>query len=79
MTGVDAPADTTPWDRNSTTADADGTELFTGEAWFDPIEAGIRNRVRGFIEEMLEQELTAALGRNRHDPPLVSGAYGILK
>jgi len=53
--------------RNSTTADTDVTELFTGEAWFDPIEAGVRDRVRGFIEELLEQELTAALGRNRHE------------
>ena len=35
--------------------------------WFDPIEAGIRDRVRGFIEELLEQELTAALGRTRHE------------
>jgi putative transposase len=47
-------------DRNSTTADA--TELFAGEAWFDPIEAGLRDRVRSFIEEMVEQELAAALG-----------------
>ncbi len=38
-----------------------------GDAWFDPIEAGIRDRVRGFIEELLEQELTAALGRTRHE------------
>ena len=40
--------------------------LFAGEAWFDPIEAGLRERIRGFIEELLEQELTAALGRRRH-------------
>ena len=41
----------------------------------DPIEAGIRDRVRGFVEprgspdiqELLEQELTAALGRRRHE------------
>src|SRR3954463_3027263 len=51
--------------QDSTTV-ADGTGLFAGEAWFDPIEAGIRGRVRGFIEELLEQELTAALGRSRH-------------
>jgi putative transposase len=44
---------------------ADSTGLFAGEAWFDPIEAGIRGRIRGFIEELLEQELTAALGRGR--------------
>ena len=54
-------------EQNSTTTDADGTGLFAGEAWFDPIEAGIRERVRGFIEELLEQELTAALGRPRHE------------
>ena len=54
-------------EQNSRTAGADGTELFGGEAWFDPIEAGIRDRVRGFIEELLEQELTQALGRSRHE------------
>ena len=37
--------------------------LFAGEAWFDPIEAGLRDRIRGFIEELVEQELQAALGR----------------
>lgn len=51
-------------DRNSTTADAG--ELFAGEAWFDPIEAGLRDRVRGFIEAMVEQELASALGRERY-------------
>lgn len=50
---------------SSTTSDT--ATLFAGEAWFDPIEAGIRDRVRGFIEELLEQELTAALGRTRHE------------
>jgi transposase-like protein len=53
--------------QNSTTVETNGRELFAGEAWFDPIEAGVRDRVRGFIEELLEQELTAALGRNRHE------------
>ncbi len=53
---------------HSTTADTDGRTLFSGEAWFDPIETGIRDRVRGFIEELLEQELTAALGgRSKHE------------
>jgi transposase-like protein len=47
--------------------EADGTTLFAGNVWFDPIEAGIRDRVRGFIQELLEQELTAALGRTRHE------------
>ena len=53
---------------HSTTMDTDGGRLFAGEAWFDPIEAGIRDRVRGFIEELLEQEVTAALGgRAKHE------------
>ncbi len=54
-------------EQDSTTTEADGTALFAGEAWFDPIEAGTRERVRGFIQELLEQELTAALGRARHE------------
>jgi len=54
-------------EENSTKTQADGTLLFAGEAWFDPIETGIRDRVRGFIQELLEQELTAALGRTRHE------------
>ena len=53
-------------EQDSTKTEADGTALFAGEAWFDPIEAGIRDKVRGFIQELLEQELTAALGRTRH-------------
>jgi len=53
-------------EQDSTRTDPGSTAPFAGEAWFDPIEAGIRERVRGFIEELLEQELTAALGRNRH-------------
>lgn len=54
-------------EENSTKTQADGTTLFAGEAWFDPIEAGIRDRVRGFIQELLEQELATALGRTRHE------------
>ena len=54
-------------EQGSTTGDADGTGLFAGGAWFDPIEAGIRERVRGFIQELLEQELMAALGRGKSE------------
>jgi transposase-like protein len=50
---------------DSTTTVGDGT-LFLGEAWSDPIEAGIRDRIRGFIEELIEEELAAALGRGRY-------------
>ena len=54
-------------EQDSTKADADGTALFAGDAWFDPIEAGIRGRVRGFIQELIGQELEAALGRGRYE------------
>ncbi len=36
-----------------------------GEDWFDPLEAGVRQRLRSFIEELLEAELEAALNRRR--------------
>ena len=39
---------------------------FLGADWFDPIEAAIRDRVRGFIEELVDAELDAALGRSRY-------------
>jgi putative transposase len=48
--------------------------LFAGEAWFDPIEAGLRGRIRGLIEELVEQELEAALGRGRYER--AGGAVG---
>ncbi len=54
-------------DKNSTKAAAAEPAVFTGEAWFDPIEAGLRGRIRGLIEEMVEQELAAALGRARYE------------
>jgi putative transposase len=53
-------------DSDSTTISSDAT-LFAGEAWFDPIEASLRGRVRGFIEGLLEEELAAALGRGRYE------------
>jgi putative transposase len=34
--------------------------------WFDPIEAGLRDRVRQFIQGMIEGELEAALSRPRY-------------
>jgi putative transposase len=40
--------------------------LFDRAAWFDPIEAGERDRIFGFIKMMLEEQLTAALGRQRY-------------
>ena len=51
---------------DSMTMESDAT-LFLGEAWFDPIEAGIRKQIRGFIEGLIEEELTVALGRRRYE------------
>ena len=47
--------------------------LFAGKAWFDPIEAELRERVRQFLEEMIEQEATAALGRGRYERGAAAG------
>jgi putative transposase len=47
--------------------------LFAGEAWFDPIEAELRSRIRDLIEELVEQELEAALGRGRYERGGVAG------
>ena len=50
--------------------------------WFDAIEDGVRARVRGFIETMLEEELSGTLSRPRYgrgkpnedgEPPAVVG------
>src|SRR5215211_9502862 len=59
-------------DEDSTTATGQSA-LFAGAAWFDPIEAGLRGRIRGFIEELVEEELTEALGRRRHERGGVAG------
>src|SRR4051812_39575925 len=43
----------------------DAAENFLGEDWFDPLEAGVRTRIRAFIEELLEAELEAARAGKR--------------
>ena len=54
------------------------------DSWFDPIEMGVRDRVRDFIEAMVEEELEAALSRPRYvhsskpSSTQVSGAQGIM-
>ena len=58
-------------DKSSTTPEA--APLFAGDAWFDPIEAELRERVRQFLEEMIEQEATAALGRGRYERGAAAG------
>ena len=53
---------TTPFLPQSET-EASG-QLF--DNWFDPIEVGLRDRVRDFLQAMLEAELDEALGRSRY-------------
>ncbi len=40
---------------------------FVGSEWFDPLEEAVRGQVRAFIEQLLEEELDAALGRRRYE------------
>jgi putative transposase len=40
---------------------------FGGSDWFDPLEDAVRGQVRAFIEELLEEELEATLGRGRYE------------
>src|ERR1700757_3011366 len=46
--------------------------------WFDPIEAGVRDRVRELIEEMIRSELDAVLSRPRYGrgPAPAAGSDG---
>src|SRR5260370_15859390 len=53
---------TTPELLQSTTES--NSHLF--DDWFDPIETGIRDRVRELIEEMIRGELDAVLSRPRY-------------
>ena len=49
---------------------------FLGSGWIDPIEAAIRDRVRGFIEELVDAELEVALGRSRYRRSVSAEAAG---
>jgi transposase-like protein len=51
---------------------ADATHRLFGD-WFDPIEMSVRERVRGFIEELIEAELEEALSRPRYGRAASSG------
>ena len=49
--------------------------LFAGEAWLDPIEAGLRDRIRGLIEELVEQSSRRRWGAGATSGP--AGPSGI--
>ena len=66
---------------HTTPARADEADGLLFDSWFDPIEDGLRAKVRGFIEAMIEEELTTALarpryGRRRNDEELEAGVVG---
>jgi hypothetical protein len=61
-------------DNTKQPANAADATLFLGEDWFDPLEVGVRGRIRGFIEEMLKAELDEALSRRRYQRRLAEGA-----
>ena len=42
------------------------TAVYLFDNWFDPIEGGLRDRVREFIHAMIEGELDIALSRPRY-------------
>jgi len=42
------------------------TAVYLFDNWFDPIEGGLRDRVREFIHAMIEGELDMALSRPRY-------------
>ena len=46
-----------------TPASAGAPSPFAGSEWFDPLEEAVRGQVRAFIEQLLEEELEAALVR----------------
>src|SRR5271165_4465928 len=72
--------------KDSTKTAAIAADIMLFDNWFDPIEDGVRTRVRGFIETMLEEELDEALSRPRYGrrkasdndspPPLVGCRHG---
>src|ERR1700747_1889907 len=42
--------------------------------WFDPIETEVRERARGFIEELIREELDAVLARPRYGRGRMAGS-----
>jgi hypothetical protein len=64
---------------NSTKSPVQGseaeTELHLLDDWFDPIETGLRDRVRELIQTMIESELDAVLSRSRYARQPTAGSH----
>src|SRR5271157_3085414 len=52
--------------KDTTKTAAVAADIMLFDNWFDAIEDGVRDRVRGFIGTMLEEEVDAALSRPRY-------------
>jgi transposase-like protein len=52
--------------KDTTKTAAVAADIMLFDNWFDAIEDGVRDRVRGFIGTILEEELDAALSRPRY-------------
>jgi hypothetical protein len=59
-------AQTTP-ERRAALKERRRPPCWPGQAWVEPIESGIRGRIRERIEELVEQELASALRRARDE------------
>ena len=55
---------------------AAGSSGLLSTGWFDPIETAIRDRVRGFIENLVAAELDEALGCGRYRRAKTTGWKG---
>src|ERR687897_2286238 len=53
--------------KEATPASPAAPSSFASSDWFDPLEEAVRGQVRVFIEQLLEEELDAALGRGRYE------------
>jgi putative transposase len=58
--------------KQATSASPAPPSPFADSAWFDPLEEAVRGQVRWFIEQLLEEELEAALGRGRYERGAIS-------
>jgi hypothetical protein len=47
-----------------------------GDNWFDPVGTGLRDRVREFLQAMLEAEPDEVLARSRYASPVTAMASG---
>ena len=65
---------------NSTKSPVQSSEAETAvhllDDWFDPIEAGLRGRVRELIQTMIESELETVLSRPRYARRPTGGSRG---